>query len=119
VDVDSASGFATSLAAFLNGLDWVMKPHRVRNMSSNIHGVHIATQTGGSDGKTHQVSVPIHEVGHIHLGSSVGPLKIEAFVVFPRMIRRATNFLLDSEEALWYNEIWMPALLQTVPSDEL
>jgi len=119
VDVDSACGFTTSLGAFRNGLDWVMKPHRVRNLSSNIHGVHITIQTEGSDGKAHQSCVPIHKVAHIHLGSSVGPLKIEIFVLFPRIINRATNFLLDSEESLWYNEIWMPALIQTLPSDEL
>jgi hypothetical protein len=35
------------------------------------------------------------------------------------MINRVTNFLLDSEESLWYNEIWMPALIHTLPSDEL
>lgn len=92
VDIDSACGFATSLGAFLNGLDWVIKPHRVRNMSSNIHGVHLSVKTEGLDGRTHQSFDLIHKVPHIHLGTSVGLLKIEAFVLFPRITNRATNF---------------------------
>jgi hypothetical protein len=98
VDIDSACGFATSLAAFRNGLDWVMKPHRVRNMSSNIHGVRLSTESEGSLGDARQSSVPVHEVPHIHLGTGVGLLKIEAFALFPRIINRSSNFVLDSEE---------------------
>lgn len=119
VDIDSASGFATSLAVFRNGLDWVMKPHRVRNMSSNIHGVRLSTESEGPHGDARRSSVPVHEVPHMHLGTGVGLFKIEAYALFPRIRDRASNFLLDSEEELWYDEIWMPALIHTMPGDGL
>jgi hypothetical protein len=119
VDIDSVCGFATSLAAFRNGLDWVMKSHRVRNISSNIHGERISTESAGSHGQSRQSSVLVHEAPHIYLGTGVGLLKIEAFALFPRIINRSSNFVLDSEEELWYDEIWIPALIQTIPSNGL
>ncbi|KAH6668443.1 hypothetical protein B0J14DRAFT_164925 [Halenospora varia] len=104
-DIDSACGFTASLGVFPNGLDWVIKPHRVRNVTSNIHGVHLSVPTQRPDGHVNQLSVPIHKVPHIYLGSGVGLLKIEIFVFFPQITNHVTNFLSDEQEALWYNEV--------------
>ena len=66
-----------------------------------------------------QLSVQVYKVLHIYLGRGVGLLQVDLFVFFPQMNNPATNFLSDHEEALWYDEIWMPAIIQVIPCDRL
>lgn len=133
-DVDSACGFAGSLAFCRQGIDWYPRPHRVSNITNNLHGVYMRVRTdiesGGEGGISEDASnepievlQKISDIHQIALGRVFGGLRTEIFILFPnlryhrgRTSEPASNFLTDEEECLWTDGVFLPSLIECLPS---
>ncbi|KAE8334417.1 hypothetical protein BDV24DRAFT_172694 [Aspergillus arachidicola] len=96
-NVDSAGGFALSLAVARQGLYWV--------------GVQLLFQDGDS-GRWWRDRRPVHRISYLPLGRMCGFESVEIYVLFPRLYHptRKSFMITKDEYTLWMNEVFLPAL---------
>ena len=68
VDFDSICGFASSLAAFRQGIKWLLHTSNGNLIRGKIHGVSIPLLDYGNSERR----VPVEEIPHLHIGCLAG-----------------------------------------------
>jgi hypothetical protein len=133
-DIDSVCGFAQSLGFCQKGIDWYPRPHRVRNITTNLHGVYMRTYADlESEGDHSEEGLPVDQPAHvlrkiseihqIAFGRVFGGLLIDIFILFPNLYsyrnktsEPTSNFLTNEEECLWTDGVFLPSLIECLPS---
>jgi hypothetical protein len=131
-DIDSVCGFAQSLGFCAQGFNWYPRPHRVSNITNNLHGIFMpirrdldADLPDDDPSGTEPAEIPtkISDVQHITLGRVFSGLAIDVFVLFPNLIvhrdkssQPTSNFLTDEEECIWNDAVFIPSLFECLPS---
>jgi hypothetical protein len=85
-DIDSAGGFASSLAVARKGLHWMAVRPPVSTLTSSLHLGRIPVEFYHTESEQWcRTQVPIHHVPHLPLGRLGGFEAIEILVLFPRL----------------------------------
>ena len=119
-DVDSAGGFATSLAVARKGLHWLAVRPPVSNLTASLHlppvrvGFYDDTAQRWRTGRA-----PVHRVPHLPLGRLHGLESAEAYVLFPRLYHPKLHHwvITDDQWGTWTDEIVMPAIYDCGPAE--
>ncbi|BAE54527.1 unnamed protein product [Aspergillus oryzae RIB40] len=115
-DIDSAGGFASSLAVARQGLYWVGVRPPVSNLTGSLHldGVPVQFQDGDS-GRWRRDRRPVHRIPHLPLGRVCGFEAVEIYILFPRLYHptRKSFVITKDEYTLWMDEVFLPALHAT------
>jgi hypothetical protein len=86
-DIDSIVGFADSLAVAKLGVRWNPTQMPVSDLHSSLHLDPHPIQYIGSNGRTHHVRRPVHNIPHYTFGRLIGFEDISLYFLFPRLYR--------------------------------
>lgn len=119
-DIDSAGGFATSLAVAQQGLLWMATRPPVTNLTSSLHLAPIPVQFYNSESEQWQSKkVPVHHIPHLPFGRLGGLEAIEIYLIFPRLFHPSLKHWVITQEqwTLWTDHILTPAIYDTFPPE--
>lgn len=119
-DVDSAGGFATSLSVARQGLDWLVIRPPVSNLASSLHLPPVPVGFYDPNGERwRSARAPIHHVPHLPLGRLHGFEAVEVYLLFPRLFHPSLQHwvITDEQWTTWTDEVVMPAIYDTLPSE--
>jgi len=119
LDIDSAGGFASSLAVARQGLRWTATRPPVSNLTSSLHLDPIPVQFEDHDrGEFRSTQAPVHRVPHLPLGRFYGYEAIELYVLFPQLYHPSREhwIITDDEFKEWSDLVFLPALHAALPS---
>jgi hypothetical protein len=113
-DVDSITGFCSSLGVAQGGIRWNWTQMPVSDLKSSLHLAKRRVQYSDSHGHLHSVLRPVHEIPHYTLGRLVGFEDVSLYLLFPRLYReeQQSSRLLDSDFQTWLDRVLLPALYQ-------
>ena len=122
-DIDSALGYANSLAFAKGGLMINLSPRFHTNIQTNLHLYTYVTHDYGRGPR--QVRVRLHEVPHYCLGYLTEQERTQVYVFFPQQWHpdKRTNFpgkkgtIKHELLRVWTDEILLPALARHITSD--
>ena len=111
-DIDSITGYATSLGIAKGGIRWNVMQMPVSNLQSSLHLRRRQVHYFDSHGHAHSVMKPVHELPHYTLGRLVGFEDVSLYLLFPRLYREGqqTSRLLDDDFKAWMDRILLPAI---------
>jgi hypothetical protein len=133
-DINSVCGFAQSLGFCQKGIDWYPRPHRVRNITTNLHRVYMRTYADlESEGDHSKEGLPVDQPAHmlrkiseihqIAFGRVFSGLLINIFILFLNLYSHrnktsepTSNFLTNKKECLWTDGVFLPSLIECLPS---
>lgn len=121
-DIDSAGGFASSLAVAKNGFQWKAPRPLVSTLRSSLHLEPIAVQwMDETSGKMRHKKQYVHQLPHLPFGRLCGFSDVELFLIFPRLYTsKRHNWVITIDEyTLWIDEVFLPALEQHCPASVL
>lgn len=113
-DIDSITGFCSSLGVAQRGVRWNFMQMPVSDLQSGLHLAKQQVQYVDSHGHLHLVKKPIHQIPHYTLGRLVGFEDASLYILFPRLYRedQQSSRLLDSDFQLWLDQVLLPAIYQ-------
>jgi len=111
-DIDSITGFPTSIELFKEGFAFYPYLSSARNISSNIY----FDRQLIIDDKL--VSVRLDKIPHILLGQYPSFQGLDLFLFFPHCYYndRPINIMRDRDLELFYNKVWLRAIRRVVPA---
>jgi hypothetical protein len=119
-DVDSITGYATSLGIAKGGIRWNPMQMPVSDLQSGLHLARRRVHYFDSHGHAHSVLRPAHELPHYTLGRLVDFPDVSLYLLFPRLYREGqqTSRLLDNDFEVWMDRILLPAIYQHCESSQ-
>lgn len=121
-DIDSAGGFASSLAVAREGFQWKAGRPSTSNLQGSLHLELIPVQwEDAKTGRLRQSRRPVHRIPHLPFGRLAGFPDMEVYLLFPRLFQpHRQHWVITKEEyALWIDRVFLPALHLTLPSSAL
>ncbi|KAB8199119.1 hypothetical protein BDV34DRAFT_233273 [Aspergillus parasiticus] len=115
-DIDSAGGFASSLAVTRQGLYWIEVRPPVSNLTDSLHLDNVPVQFQNRDsGQWRQDRRLVHRIPHLPLGRVCGFESVEIYILFPRLYHptRKSFVIIKNKYTLWMNKMFLPALYTT------
>jgi hypothetical protein len=118
LDIDSAGGFASSLAVAREGIYWKARRAPVSNLRSSLHMPPLLVEWFTPSGKLRRQRKPLHRIPHLPFGRLAGFSEVELYIIFPRQYDPALDNFVITREAweLWTNNIFLPAVHTVYPS---
>lgn len=115
-DIDSAGGFASSLAVARQGLYWVGVRPPVSNLTGSLH-LDLCARAVPGRGQWAMAAGPAAGAPHPHLpfGCVCGFESVEIYVLFPRLYHPTRKSFVITKDAytLSMDEVFLPALHAT------
>ncbi|KAJ6045531.1 hypothetical protein N7499_003469 [Penicillium canescens] len=113
-DIDSIVGFAESLAVAKLGVRWNPTQMPVSDLHSSLHLDPLRVHHTGSNGRTHHVQQPVHNIPHYTFGRLIGFEDISLYFLFPRLYReeQQSSRLRDDDFRVWMDQVLLPAIYQ-------
>lgn len=119
IDIDSAGGFASSLAVARAGISWKVGRAAVSNLQSSLHldSIHV-WWTDPTTSRRRQTKRPLHQVPHLPFGRLMGFPEVELYILFPRLYMpfREHWVITQEEYTQWTNDVMLPALETVYPT---
>jgi hypothetical protein len=99
VDIDSITGFCSSLGIAKGGIRWNLMQMPVSDLQSGLHLTRRRVQFFDSYGHFHLVRKPVHEIPHYTLSRLIGFEDVSLYLLFPRLYREGqqSSRLLDDD----------------------
>ncbi|OJD22346.1 hypothetical protein ACJ73_06306 [Blastomyces percursus] len=119
-DIDSAGGFASSLAVARKGLQWMGVRPPTSNLTHSLHLPPVPVEFFDSDSERwRSKQVPLHHVPHLPLGRMSGFEAVEVYLLFPRLFHPSLQHWVIAEEhwTCWIDQVFMPAIYDTLPAE--
>jgi hypothetical protein len=113
-DIDSVTGFPTSIAVAKQGIRWKPTQMPVSDLQSGLHLRPRAVHFFDESGRSHTVYRPIHQIPHYTFGRLVGFEDVTLYLLFPHLYRKnqQSSRLRDHDFRLWMDEVLLPILYQ-------
>ena len=114
-DIDSAGGYASSLAVCKQGILWYSISSPVSDLQSSLHLAPLMTEHVDENGKTHHEGKPIHRIPHLQFGRVAGFEEVTLYILFPQLYnpKRKSTRLEGPELVIWNDRVLLPALRQS------
>jgi len=111
-DIDSITGYATSLGVAKGGIRWNPMQMPVSDLQSSLHLHKRQVHYFDSHGHAHSVLKPVHEIPHYTIGRLVGFEDVSLYLLFPRLFREGqqNSRLLDDDFETWMDRVLLPAI---------
>lgn len=115
-DIDSAGGFASSLAVAREGLKWKAGRAAVSNLQSSLHLDRIAVHW--QEDRPRTTRQPLHQIPHLPFGRLAGFPEVEVYLIFPYLYHPSRDhWVITVEEyTTWTDHILLPAIRTTYPA---
>jgi hypothetical protein len=112
LDIDSITGFCSSLAVAKGGLRWNSMQMPVSDLQSGLHLAKLRVYYSDSHGHRHSILVPINEAPHYTAGRLVMFEDVSVYFLFPRLYRenQQSSRLLDDDFKAWTDRVLTPAI---------
>lgn len=119
-DIDSITGFATSLGIAKGGIRWNVMQMPVSDLQSSLHLNFLRVYFGDSHGHQHSILRPVHEIPHYTIARLVGFEDVSIYILFPRLYREGqqSSRLLDDDFETWMDRVLLPAIYHHCESDQ-
>jgi len=120
-DIDSITGFPTSLAVAKQGIRWFPTQMPVSDLQSGLHLSPRQVQYFDATGKRHQVHRPVHQVPHYTFGRLIGFEDISLYFLFPHLYReqQQSSRLRDKDFRTWIDRILLPVIYKEYSSSHV
>ena len=118
-DIDSAGGFASSLAVARDGFNWKAPRSSISNLRSSLHLDRLPVRwVDGRTGRLRRSQRPVHQVPHLPFGRLAGFAEVEVYLLFPGLFNgeRQKWVITKDEYELWTDRIFLPAVNAACPS---
>lgn len=86
-DMDSVTGFPSSLAVAKQGVRWFPTQMPVSDLQSDLHLRSRPVSYLDTAGKMHHVRRPVHKIPHYTLGRLIGFEEVSLYLLFPHLYR--------------------------------
>lgn len=119
LDIDSAGGFASSLAVAREGIAWKAGRDAISNLRSSLHLDYLPVRWYDSSSRRHRSRHrPVHQIPHLPFGELAGFREVELYLIFPRLYDPTRDhWVITLEEyEVWTNRIFMPSLGKVYPN---
>ena len=119
LDIDSAGGFASSLAVAREGISWKARRANISNLQSSLHLAPVRVFWLEPDSSTPRTRLkPVHQVPHLPFGRLEGFSPAEVYLLFPRLFNPSLeHYVIGKEEwRIWIDEIFLPSVHVIYPS---
>ena len=112
LDIDSITGFCSSLAVAKGGLRWNFMQMPVSDLQSGLHLAKLRVYYSDSHGHRHSILVPINEAPHYTAGRLVMFEDVSVYFLFPWLYRenQQSSRLLDDDFKAWTDRVLTPAI---------
>ena len=120
-DIDSITGFCTSLGIAKGGIRWNFTQMPVSDLQSSLHLTRRRVQFFDSHGHFHSVRKPVNEIPHYMLGRLIRFEDMSLLFLFPNLYREGqqSSRLLDDDFKTWTDQVLLPAIYQHHDSSQL
>ncbi|EGU73900.1 hypothetical protein FOXB_15591, partial [Fusarium oxysporum f. sp. conglutinans Fo5176] len=111
-DVDSVTGFPSSLAIAKQGIRWSPTQMPVSDLQSNLHlcprEVHYLDMAGNQ----RRVHRPVHRIPHYTFGRLIGFEDVSLYLLFPNLYReeQKSSRLRDEDFRTWMDGLLLPVI---------
>ncbi|KAK2793818.1 hypothetical protein FQN50_009980 [Emmonsiellopsis sp. PD_5] len=114
IDIDSAGGFASSLAVAKAGIHWLAVRPPVSSLQAGLHLSPIPVTWYATPDALHPKCThsSIHQIPHLPLGRLGGFNNLELYALFPQLYHPDhKHFIISNEEwNLWMDKVMLPCL---------
>lgn len=120
-DIDSITGFPSSLAVAKQGVRWNPTQLPVSDLQSNLHLDPQRVFFTDGEGRLRSIHKPIHHIPHYTFGRLIGLEDVSLYLLFPRLYREEQQScrLRDCDFKLWTDEILLPAIYRHYSSSHV
>jgi hypothetical protein len=120
-DIDSITGYATSLGIAKGGIRWNLMQMPVSDLQSGLHLTCRRVQYFDSHGHFHSIRKPANEFPHYTLGRLIGFEDVSLYCLFPRLYREGqqSSRLVDDDFKTWIDQVLLPAMYRHHDSAQL
>ena len=117
-DIDSITGFPSSLAIAKQGIRWHPTQMPVSDLKSSLHLRPRKVHFFDGSGRAHSVHRPVHQVSHYAFGRLIGFEDVSLYLLFPRLYREEQQCgrLRNEDFQLWMDGVLFPIIFQQYSS---